>query len=925
MRFPLNYEIAEPPLRVVPVMARALRALGIGWKSRINGHEIQWEPREEDRAQCPLYWRLTPTGAPEGQSLLIVDQLPVEGEQRPSHALLHCVGRVRDVLHQQDIDTRPHLPASEVESGTTLLVAPDRPPYRMIATLLRETLGEWRQVLHFVTDPNQEPARFRQALRDASLVIAGWDSLDGRAALFLRWNRGLAAVALAPSAESAAEWPGTLVTYGQNRTAFERALDNALAQYLEPPDVAAAAPPLPEESLDAEGARQRRLRPLQMERLRIYRAVALDPDAPAEQRFHAARVLADAGDEATAADLLGTLAADPASRPLAAEALQALGSLGSAALPALWRLDARPMPPSSRIEVARQLARAGDTQTALFRLARLARHGSEETRVAALDAMSAGEEEASPHFVALATDAEDPRVRLAAIRWLMSRKMALGQVRATALELAGLVAFPDVAALAVGVLETVGDPASLSAVSAVARDSPSAEARLSAAEVLNRRGDTQAARAVLLTLAQGNDDLAAGAALDMLVNVSDEVTNDTTRLMTTATLKSVRRRAAELLSQPSQPEAVQQAAARVLLALERPALARPVLARLARGAEDLKIRRWAARQLAQTGEAGITELRVAFQHADDPVVGQHLAEGLLRSSELPDDRRQAAVWLAEHSNLPRAVEVLGDLALSGRVSGSDAVRATNDLNRYAGNWAGAARVLARLASESPHPAVRARALDLLLREHPSELPIAMLVDLAVTGSIGTADRYPVMQQLSILAEPAASRIAARVASPDVDTDRRFQLLQLVTELPDGAAISALTQLSARAPQDRIRYVAGEQLLARGQREAGYAALATVAINASEWELRERALYALAMGQPETDVLLRSIMERTRYEDTFLLARSLLSGRAGALAARPAEWLEGVGRGWSQFVARLPLSWVDRLIARLLTRQPPPSG
>ncbi len=657
------------------------------------------------------------------------------------------------------------------------------------------------------------------------------------------------------------------------------------------------------------------LQPDLAERAAVYREVAQDSAASPEQRFHAARVLLASGEREEAAQVLGAVVAAPEAGDLADEALDLLGTMGATARPTLWRVDARLEIASRLIGIARQLARVGDPQTALFRLERLAHHEDEAIRLAALQTMAEAGGAALSRFQALAARAHDPKVRLEAARWLHQQGESPEQVSKTFVALASQSDRVDVAQAAVELLGSFEADAAREPLLAIAQHALSAEARLSAAEVISRHGDTSAARAILLTLAQGTDDLAAGAALDVLASTPDTATADTQRLMNTAILRSVRRRAALLLGQPHQPEPIQQAAARVLLALDRPNLARPILARLASTAEDLDIRRWAAYHLASIGEETVDEVRAAFARAEDPVIGQHLAEALLAHSRLPEDRHRAAIWLADHSNLPRAVEVLGDLALSARVPGSDAVRATDDLNRYAGRWAGAARALATLASESPHPAVRARALDLLLREHPSELPLALLLDLAVTGSIGATDRAPVIQQLNALAEPAVTRIVERLAADDTDTEGRWHLLHLMNELPDRAVGPALLQLSATAPQNRIRYIAAEQLVARGQPRAGYAALATIAIDDPDWMLRERALYELVQGLPETRPLVQSIITRTRYQDTYRLARELLTNHSPTPARRVNNWLDDLALRWHAWVATLPLGWLDRLLGR----------
>ncbi|MDQ4074919.1 MAG: HEAT repeat domain-containing protein [Chloroflexota bacterium] len=649
-------------------------------------------------------------------------------------------------------------------------------------------------------------------------------------------------------------------------------------------------------------------------RQHIYRRVARNKQVPLEQRLYAAQVLGESGGAREAAKVLGSIVVTAEEEALVLEALEMLGTFGEAAKPVLWYLDARTTAPERAIAIARQLARATDSQTALLRLERLAQHEQEAVRLAALEAMGELGGSAAPHLKALARRASDPQVRLRAARWLHERGEAPELVKRTLTVLASREHLPEVAQAAVELLGNRGGEGARDALRMVAHQSPSAEARLAAAEIMMREGEMDAARAVLLMLAQGGDDNTAGAALEVLAHVSDTAMQDTERLMNVAALQSVRRRAAEILSQPTQPESAQLAAARVYMALDRPTLARPVLLRLTRSGTKIQTRRWAAQQLALIGEAALEEIRNAFQFIDDPVAGQHLAEALLAHSRLPDDQRRAATWLAEHSNLPRAVEVLANLALSARISGSDAVRATDDLNRYATHWAGAARTLAQLATDSPHPAVRARALDLLLREHPSEIPLAMLVDLAVTGTISAAARYPVMQQLNLLAEPVATRIVSQMATDDIDTDRRWQLLQLMNELPDNAALSAFLQLSTRAPQNRIRYVAAEQLIARRQTKAGYAALATIAINAPDWSLRERALYELAQALPETAELFYSIIDRTRYEDTFHLARELLHVHEPSTITRANRWLDHLLLLWDRWVAKLPLGWLDRLFA-----------
>lgn len=952
---PLTFQIDAPLYEVQPILALALLGADEVWNQRSLAHAAAWQWEQED----------SPT--PTVIQLRLAEQsrksvLRIEGPAL-TPALKATVEEVLVTLRHHKFEVVPVVAEAEVESSVALFIAPQKEPYLTLAPQLAGVVERYGLHLNYPAVEGMAASHLRRAVQRADLVIGAWGTLPGRAALYQSWAQERPVLALVRVPSVAADWLGPLVDYTQEPGQFLAALDEALGKKLKltllpsapaapqlPPTLPVVEEPTPppwlQDALPASPPfRPRKVSPRQnpaypalavlpppiplplplssslspvqeAERRRIYRRVALHRRAPLEQRFHAARVLHESGDNEGAAQALGALVVAKGAGDLADDALTLLGDLGPDARSVLWYLDALTDDPARAVAIARQMARAGDEQTALFRLERLVQNTDPAVRFPALDAIAATGVLAAPHLATLAQEARDPRVRLKVASWLLARGEAQEIFRYTLVELTEQSQQPELAREAVELLGQSPDEAVTEALWEIAQSSPNAEARLAAAEELHRRGNAAGARVVLLKLAQGTDDLAAGAALDILVNVSDKVTVDTERLMNIATLKTIRLRAAKLLGQPHQPEAIQQAAARVLLALDRPRAAVPILGRLARLADKnhIEIRRWAAQQLALVGEEALDELRRTFARVDDPIAGQYLAEGVLSLSGVAEDRRQAAIWLAEHSNLPRAVEVLGDLALSARISGSDAVRATNDLSHYATTWAGAARTLATLVGESPHPAVRARALDLLLREYPSELPLALLVDLAVTGAIGAADRSPVMEQLTVLARPAASRIATRLTDEKTDTDRRWLLLQLMNELPESAATPALLQLSARAPQNRIRYVAAQQLIARGQPQAGYAALATLAINEPEARLREMALYELAQGLPDTESLFHAIIERTRFEDTFHLAREVLFHRHSLLSST-VRWMDDLMALWNDWVASLPLGWFDRLVSR----------
>ncbi|MGH2542163.1 MAG: HEAT repeat domain-containing protein, partial [Ardenticatenaceae bacterium] len=614
---------------------------------------VVWAP-VRDGTPLPVSVRLAP-GDSATQSLLQFDCPESRARAERFDAL---VARVVRRLRRQGIEIAPAPSPTTQPTRAALLVIPSGAPYSILLPTVRTALEQCGyRVEHLAPEAETRVTTLHEALASVDVVLGEWGTLLGRVALYQTWVRGRPAVALSRR-PTIAQWPGRLVSYAQRRDIFLRSLRAALREVDAPsPELAGPAPPSPS-STDPTAERQR-----------IYREVALDKRAPLEQRYHAARVLSESGDPQGAAPVLGAIVMHPEAGTLAEEALGILGTLGAVALPVLWRLDVLAPTPHRAVEIARQLARAGDTQTALFRLERLAGHGQEMVRLQALDAMADAGQAATEQFETLARQARDPRVRLQAARWLLEQREADDVVRQTLVELASRTRHADIAHLAVELLARMEDDDARQALRRIAHESRNPEARLAAAEIMTQVGDTTAARAVLLSLAQSADDSTAPAALDMLVHLSDQPTEDTERLMNTAALRSIRRRAAESLSRPHQPEPVQLAAARVFMALERPGLARPVLLRLAQSGATTETQRWAAQQLALIGESALDEIRRALELLQDPVAGQYLAEALLARSRLPQDRRKAAVWLAEHSNLPRGVEVLGDLALSARVSG----------------------------------------------------------------------------------------------------------------------------------------------------------------------------------------------------------------------------------------------------------------
>lgn len=888
LSFPLRLTLTAPAFELVPILALALLEMGETWQIRTVSHGAAWEWRYRSS-------RLRLENAPTANtSTLEISTMSDEDTE----LTVNTVRRIVDTAQSHEVQvspfpfahsngSAPH-PLTAAPPKTILLIAPQSDPFRRLATLLLDIV-EPLQALVLYPDVVQLPGgELRRALQEATVVIGIWESSWGRAIVLQAAALNIPALALVRETGNAADWRGATLTYTQPEAPFRAALTAHLRVLL-----GIDTPPAPQQReqvyLEPAGSREG-------ERRQIYRRVAMNRKVPLEQRFHAAQVLSKSGDKQGAAEAFGSIVVAPYAASLADDALSMLGTLGTAGQAVLWHLDALTSEPMRALEIARQLIRAGDPQTALFRLERLSQHEHESIRMSALDVLSEIGGLAAPRFELLSHAAQDPKVRLRAAQWLQLHGEALDQVQSTLLELAqGTIV--AIAEEAVTVLGSIKGVAAHDTLLQIAQKAKSGEARLAAADQLTYRGDGAIARAIYLRVAQATNDLHG----DLFVAPDN-----------------LRLQAAARLTAENAPPTAQQSGIKVMLALRRADIARPLLLRLVRRSdpEAIEIRRWAAQQLNELGAEAVDEMRAAQQlmEDDDPIIGQYLAEGLLASSQLTLDRRRAALWLANHANLPRAVEVLGDVALSPRVTGSEAVEVTNDLAAFAIHWAGAARVLAIIAGESPHPAARARSLDLLLREYPSELPLTMLLDLAVTGSIGVADRSPVMAQLAALAQPAVSRIAARLNDSEIDTDKRWQLFSLFNELPTSAALPVLIQLSAAAPQNPVRYAASHQLITRGEAQAGYTALATLATNDPDDSMRERALYDLSQAFPQTRPLMEIVMQETPYDNTYHLARQLLTQQT-SLVARSNRAFSTLAMVWQRWVARLPLGWIDRLVQR----------
>lgn len=841
---------------------------------------------------------------------------------------------------------KPATARDETEQ-VVLLVAPASPFYLHLIAKLEPGLLTRDQVLR--RPPTEALDRRDALLRDvyaATVILADLTYEPGRAAAAAALAQKKAVIAIAPrGAPLPASWRGPILLYGPGHPDFFemllRQIDDAAPtdqsdSHASPsvdgvppmgqttdrnptlPDLTEALPSVA--GLADGGATEESTPPttpaLLAElaswepddaRLAIYRTAATDPHASPERRFHAARVLLKFGARDLAAAALGDVAR--AAGPLRDEALRLLGTMGEAAHVALWALDAAEENAERSVAIARQLHAVGETTMARLRLERLAQHPDREVRFAALHALGDLGLRAIGEFIALTRTADDPRMRLDAARWLRLKGLETELVVETLTELANQTDSVPLALDALHELAGITGTPGTKALAHLARTAHLSDLRLAAAQSLTTRGDTVAAREALLAIAQGNDEDSAPLALEVLFGNKDTRPSDTEALMLGAALFSVRRRAAAQLAVPEQPEAVQQQAARVLIALDRADQALPTLTRLALTAHNAPIRRWAIDQLADLGSAAIGPMLDVLEGTNDRAGGLRLAEAVLRATSDPVLRRRVAHWLASHEVTGQAVEVLGALAEDPRMPEYEAAGAVSDLLQLAANHPRAVRMLGELVRATPHKSARERALSYLAQFHKEELPLSLLVHMAVTRD-QPSELGPLLHYLVEVAPAAAQHIVEEIVQRETPTPRRWRLLNLLHALPTETELSALRQLATRAPSTSLQAVAAERMLALGAEESGLAALASLAQSAAHPEVRRRAMFRLSQAGEEGLALLRLVATRSPYVDARETARALLRERGGGARAGPwvtvARWLEDLA-------TRLPLGWLDRLL------------
>lgn len=958
---PLRYTIDAPIGRVLPIVPLLLDKETRFRLDREPGSEVAWRLHRllDDRAVGRLVLRSVD---PNHSELLAAPAGSNGHRSRPSDiapALTTMISRLQD--YGFTVAPVDRMEPVEEPAPVVLLVVPPTPFFRGLAARLNPIAAEHGYALRRPPqEADDDPASVARDVEAATVVIADLSTERGWEAAHIAAARDRMVVAVAPvGAEIPEPWHARTLFYGENPAQFVRALGDRIAASAptdrvptmvvpaemgdetapqagegssdrtepdpaRPSETTEPAPAVaPREESPAVFQQEAEVEPAVVfpeepveppplpallstapdeARRVIYRATALDPNATPERRFHAARVLAAYGDRDAAAVALGAVARS--ATPLRDEALTMLGTLGPAARVALWALDASEENPERSVAIARQLHASGDTTTARLRLERLARHPDREVRLAALHALADLGAVAHHEFTRLLHAAEDPRMRLEAARWLRLQGLELDMVIETLSELANRTDHVPVALDALHELRAVKGPKASEALVNLAMNAKLSDMRLAAAQALGKRGETEVAREALLAIAEGQDEHAATSATEALMAFGESVPSDTERLMLGAALNSVRRRAAAQLIGPEQPETVQQQAARVLLVLGRPEQALPALSRLALSAENGNIRRWAAEQLANLGASAVPSMMEVLEATEDRAIGLRIAQAILRVETDPLTRRKVAAWLAAHDSGPQAAQVLVELALEPNLGEGDAHAALNDLIRLSATHPAAVRGVSQLVREASPVSVRRDALDFLLRNHVEELPLSTLVDLAVREQ-SPADLVPLLRHLPEVATPVAQRVIEETLRRGTSPARRWRLLNLLAVLPQHVAVSALRQLAARAPDASMREVAAERLLAAGAAEAALPALASLAQSAAHPEVRRRAMYRLQ--QAGSVELLRAVAAQSPYADARELATHLL--RELGADAPGLSWRER----FEQWVARLPLGWLDRLL------------
>ncbi len=909
-----SYGADAPQQHVRAAIPLVLAESGVYRLNRTTRPEgVAWEVRLQEMPDHPVaYVLVTPAeGKNSTVTLEFAREAPADAVTTLTERLVEGLQRYGFHLETQESEVSSSAPASDV-----LFVGAPGEQTTLLLDYLQSVMARYGCGVRPLVTGRPDAVQLAAAVRRARMVVADVGTAAGLRAAVEASRRN---VPLIPVAAANADLPRAFadrtVRYGLAQETFDKNFRAAVDRLLggsrpaspEPPrkerpapkparrqQAALATPPPSEDRTDVR-FHARRLPPVWVEtagkrpaeallemRRQIYRRIALDPEASPLNRLHAARVLAASSDLEHAARALGDLThvADPAE--VAHLAMEALVSLGEAALPVLWELDAGERDPARLLEIARRLFQAGDPDTARLRLEELVVYGPRCVQQEAFRALVELELTDPAQLQTLAEEVQEAELKLQAALGL-GKLPKTRHIAVNVLEEIALTASPGVAERAVQGLAAIRRKAALKALQVVAAQASHPAVRLAAARALLERGEAEAAREAFHQLAlHSTDEKVALTALQHWSTFEGVTPQDLEGVMRQARLLAVRRAVAlQLAEDTSLPEHLQQQVLSVLLEVGEHERAAPLLERFVWKARQESLRRWAIRALLGLGERAESRLINILYNADR-ATAMSVATAALQDRASPALVRRVGVWLMAQGQVNLGASALAELACQAETPPGEALAATTALvqelerARTKGQKQTLVARLARVAQESPHTDARQVARQALLRHAPAALPVSLLVDALTLSAHVPAGLQPALRELERAAPAAAQHMVERLVAPDTGRELRWRLLNLLVQFPPDVATAALNQVLSRSQDDEVIYAAADRLLALGQSQTALAALAALAERAPDTRIRHQAVYRLASRGSLAARLLAAVAAHSPYPDTRALARRFLA-------------------------------------------------
>ncbi len=870
---------------------------------------VAWEIRLQEQPDQPLaYVHVTSAGGKASSvTLEFTPQAPADAVATLTERLVEGLQRYGFHLETGDEQAVPSASPVPVVPEALFIGAPGDQTASLVDAL-QSVLAQYGCAVRPLILDVPDTARLAAAVRRARLVVADVSTPAGVRGAVEASRRNVPLIPLAPAdADLPRAFADRTVRYGLAPETFAQELHAAVVHLLGRPKSTSPEPPASQQEPVTPVASQSsnretgapspglRLPPVQVEtagkrpaeallemRRQIYRRIALDPEASPLNRLHAARVLAASSDLEHAARALGDLThvADPAE--VAHLAMEALVSLGEAALPVLWELDAGERDPARLLEIARRLFQAGDPDTARLRLEELVVYGPRRVQQEAFRALVELELTDPAQLQTLAEEVQEAELKLQAALGL-GKLPKTRHIAVNVLEEIALTASPGVAERAVQGLAAIRRKAALKALQVVAAQASHPAVRLAAARALLERGEAEAAREAFHQLAlHSTDEKVALTALQHWSTFEGVTPQDLERVMRQARLFAVRRTVAIRLAEDvALPERVRQQALAVLLEGGEHERVIPLLERFVWKAREEPLRRWAVRALLKLGAQAESRL-VNLLYNADRATAMSVATAALQDRASPALVRRVGVWLMAQGQVNLGASALAELACQAETPPGEALAATTALvqelerARTKGQKQTLVARLARVAQESPHTDARQVARQALLRHAPAALPVSLLVDALTLSAHVPAGLQPALRELERAAPAAAQHMVERLVAPDTGRELRWRLLNLLVQFPPDVATAALNQVLSRSQDDEVIYAAADRLLALGQSQTALAALAALAERAPDTRIRHQAVYRLASRGSLAARLLAAVAAHSPYPDTRALARRFLA-------------------------------------------------